>query len=76
MVVFNSLSHFVIIVSMIFIGLYLCYEVFNGIRLAIAEYQYNKRQRVQIFKPSWKNIQRTAYESVWGDDDWDWLEQK
>lgn len=69
MITFSSGLHFGIIVGLIFIGLYMAYEVFNGFRLAYAEYKYNKANRVQIVKPN-ADMLNQAYEVVWGDSKW------
>jgi len=48
MITFSSGLHFGIIVTMIFIGIYAIYEVFNILRLAYAEYKYREQKPINI----------------------------
>lgn len=69
MITFSSGLHFGVIVTMIFVVMLFAYEVFNVLRLAYAEYKYNKTNRVQIVKPN-ADMLNQAYEVVWGDSKW------
>lgn len=48
MITFSSGLHFGIIVTMIFVVMLFAYEVFNVLRLAYAEYKYNKEKPIEI----------------------------
>ena len=48
MITFSSGLHFGIILAMIFVAIFLAYEVFSGLRLAYAEYKYNKEKPIEV----------------------------